>query len=173
MSQTAYNRQMAKAFIGMKADSVYDLVEGQWIAEEDIPIGRAVVKTIGEDLGIELPDATNQEFRGIAIHHFGLVQDKTTGLVQYDSGDPTNVLVDGRAYVFCEEAIDPDDLINVLLVGANVTNAIQGMGFSPSDEIFISEVTGQYTNDPDSFTDDNDSIIRVGVADCAAGILYD
>lgn len=61
------------------------------------------------------------------------------------------------------------DLINVLTVGANIENAILGLGFVPGDEIYLSENMG-YTNDPASFTGNNDSIIKVGIADCSAGI---
>lgn len=59
-------------------------------------------------------------------------------------------------------------LINVLCVGANIAGALTGLGFTPGQEVYLSENSG-YTNDPNSFTGNNDSIIRLGVADCAAG----
>lgn len=61
------------------------------------------------------------------------------------------------------------DLVMVVLVGANLEGALTGLGYAPGDEIFLSE-TGGYTNDPNSFTGNDDSIIRVGIADCAAGV---
>lgn len=61
------------------------------------------------------------------------------------------------------------DQISVLCAGANLAGALTGLGFTPGDEIFLSE-TSSYTNDPASFTGGNDSIIRVGIADCAGGV---
>lgn len=57
---------------------------------------------------------------------------------------------------------------NVAIVGQNVVGAVSGLGFAPGDDVYLSEAGG-YTNDPNSFTGSNDSIIRVGIADCAAG----
>jgi hypothetical protein len=55
----------------------------------------------------------------------------------------------------------------VLLIGPNLAGALTGLGFTPGQDVFISE-DGGYTNDANSFTGANDSIIRAGVADCAA-----
>lgn len=60
------------------------------------------------------------------------------------------------------------DLIDVFCLGANLAGALTGLGYTPGDEVYLSE-TGGYTNDPNSFTGGNDSIIRVGIADCSAG----
>jgi hypothetical protein len=56
----------------------------------------------------------------------------------------------------------------VLLVGPNVPNVITGLNYTPGQDIFLSE-SGGYTNNAGSFTGNNDSIIKVGIADCAAG----
>ncbi|NBW99352.1 hypothetical protein EBR03_07245 [bacterium] len=61
------------------------------------------------------------------------------------------------------------DIIPVLLFGANIENALIGLGYAPGDEIYLSESAG-YTNNPASFTGSDDSIIKIGVADCAAAI---
>lgn len=58
--------------------------------------------------------------------------------------------------------------VNVLCVGANLAGALTGLGFSPGDEIFLGE-NGEYTNDISTFSNNDDSIIKVGIADCAAG----
>jgi hypothetical protein len=59
---------------------------------------------------------------------------------------------------------------NCLLSGPNVEGAVSGLGFAPGDEIFLYETTGQLTNNPDSFTGNDDSIIKLGIADCAGGV---
>lgn len=59
--------------------------------------------------------------------------------------------------------------VNVLCLGANLAGALTGLGFAPGDEIFLGE-SGGYTNSVNSFSGDNDSIIKVGIADCAAGV---
>ena len=67
-----------------------------------------------------------------------------------------------------QAALANGDLINVLLVGANIAGAITGLGFAVGDEIYVS-ASGGYTNDPSTLTN-TDAIIKVGVADCAAGV---
>lgn len=62
-----------------------------------------------------------------------------------------------------------DALGAIHLFAPNVGGVIASMGFVPGEEIFLGE-TGGYTNNPNSFTGDNDSIIRIGLADCPAGI---
>lgn len=109
MSQLSYNLNHPESMLGMKADAVYDLVEGTWIASQEvIPIGRICAKVVGEDNGCQLPDASNQELIGGALHTFQLIADPTTGLVQYAVNDPVNVLRMGRIWVWSEEAVDPD-----------------------------------------------------------------
>ena len=69
-----------------------------------------------------------------------------------------------------QAAAAPGDLINVLCIGANLQNAIVGLGYVPGDEVYLSESGSGFTNDPNSFTGGDDSIIKVGIADCAAGV---
>lgn len=64
--------------------------------------------------------------------------------------------------------INPGELVNVLCVGANIAAAIYGLGFVVGDEVYVSE-TGGYTNDASTLTN-SDAIVKVGIADCAAGI---
>jgi len=67
-----------------------------------------------------------------------------------------------------QAAIAMGDLITVICVGPNLVGAITGLGFAVGDEVYVSE-TGGYTNDPSTLTN-MDAIIKVGVADCAAGV---
>lgn len=62
---------------------------------------------------------------------------------------------------------EPNEFSNIHLVGSNVINALNGLGFTPGEDIYMSETAGQYTNDFNSFTNNDDKIIRLGVADCA------
>lgn len=62
------------------------------------------------------------------------------------------------------------DLINVLLIGSNVMNAIAGKGFTTGQTIYIDTETGEYTNDPARLSNPINQVIKVGIADCAASI---
>jgi len=57
----------------------------------------------------------------------------------------------------------------VLLMGPNAEGALTGLGFTTGDSIYLSE-DASFTNDANSFTGEDDSIIKVGIADCASGI---
>lgn len=59
--------------------------------------------------------------------------------------------------------------LNTLLAGPNLAGALVGLGFMTGEVIYLSE-SGGYTNDINSFTGANDTIVRVGVADCAASV---
>lgn len=85
-------------------------------------------------------------------------------IVQADSDGEQNII----GYALAAASAD-GDLINVLTLGANLANAVTGLGFAPGEEIFLDE-SGGYTNDPDTFSGNDDSIIKVGIADCAAGV---
>jgi hypothetical protein len=58
---------------------------------------------------------------------------------------------------------------NVLLFAPNAPGVLTGLGFTPGDDIYVGETTGGYVNDITPFTGNDDSLIKVGVADCAAG----
>lgn len=59
----------------------------------------------------------------------------------------------------------------VLCAGENVPGILTGLGFQPGDEIYVGETAGTYTNDPSTFSGLDDDIIRVGIADCADGVV--
>lgn len=71
--------------------------------------------------------------------------------------------------IAADNFVSANDLGNILLVGQNVAGALTGLGFVPGDEIYIGETTGGYVNDISGFTGNDDSLIKVGIADCAAG----
>jgi len=80
---------------------------------------------------------------------------------------------DGQTFVgITVDSIADDATGDVYLVGQNIPGALTGLGFTPGQDIFISESTG-FTNNPDSFSGGDDTITRVGIADCAAGAASD
>jgi hypothetical protein len=60
----------------------------------------------------------------------------------------------------------------VLLFGYNVPGVLTGLGFTPGDEVFVSEV-GTYVNANATFLAGDNVIARVGWADSAAGVNGD
>ena len=60
------------------------------------------------------------------------------------------------------------DVISVLCVGPNLADALVGLGFATGDEIYLSDAGG-YTNTTSGLSAGIDSIIKLGVADCASG----
>ena len=58
--------------------------------------------------------------------------------------------------------------VSVMTAGPNVIGALVGLGFAPGDLIYINE-NGGYTNDPSTFTGGNDTLVKLGIADCAGG----
>ena len=55
------------------------------------------------------------------------------------------------------------------LVGRNVPGALTGLGITSGQDVYISETAG-FTNDPNSFTGDDDTVIFIGIADSADGV---
>jgi hypothetical protein len=110
---------------------------------------------------------TMQNLSGAAIPAGKPVSKKADGSIVSADSDA----VDGQRYIGISlDAINNNATGRVLLVGPNVVNAVQGLGFIPGQDIYISESGGGYTNNFGSFTGNNDSVIKVGVADCSAGV---
>lgn len=101
-----------------------------------------------------------------------------------NSGTPVSLLANGKIIAADSDGVNTQDFIGVLLetvdddnlgkvklVGSNVKGVLASLGFNPGEEIFMSE-SGGYTNDAGvaAFTGNDDSIIRMGIADSAAGI---
>lgn len=65
----------------------------------------------------------------------------------------------------------PNDTFGLIgLVGRNMAGALTSYGFAPGQDIYISQSEG-YTADASTFTGDNDSIILIGIADCADNVM--
>ena len=123
-----------------------------------------IVDPIGVTGGTSLFIKQMQAASAITLNH--PVSKKPNGKIEEaDSDAPEGQNIIGFAL---SAAAADGDLINVLCVGANITNGIFGLGFTPGDEIFLGE-SGGYTDDVTTFTGNDDSIIKVGIADCATG----
>jgi hypothetical protein len=98
------------------------------------------------------------------------------------AGTPLSKLPDGKIVAGDSDAAGGQAIIGIALgsfsglnslamvhcVGQNVQGILTGLGFVPGEEIYLGE-TGGYTNNPGAFTGANDSIIKLGIADCTAG----
>ncbi len=87
------------------------------------------------------------------------------GIAAADSDSATRQQAIG---ITVSEILD-DALGDVNTFGANISGAITGLGFTSGQEIYLGE-NGGYTNDPNSFSGDDDSLIKIGVADSEAGV---
>lgn len=64
------------------------------------------------------------------------------------------------------EAIAHNSFGLIGLVGKNITDALTSYSFTPGQDLYVSE-TGGYTSDGNAFSGNNDSLILIGIADCA------
>lgn len=102
----------------------------------------------------------------------------------FDAGVPLSKRPDGRVVQadsdgtdrqnFCgtakEASLGVDDEVKVTLIGPNVAGALSSYSFTPGEEIFMGESPGVYVNTVAAFSGENDSIFRLGIADCSEGV---
>jgi hypothetical protein len=55
-------------------------------------------------------------------------------------------------------------VVNVLCISATLVGALNGLGFTSGQNIYMGEATGTYTNDVNTFSGSNDTYIKVGIA---------
>lgn len=136
------------------ADGTSGSATSLWVSPElGVDSSNPMIKLMYNDSGSEIPAGRP-------------VSKKSDGsIVPSDSDDP-----DGQIYIGITKWAIPDGEIGqVYLVGPNIKDALTGMGAFPGQPVFISQSSG-YTLDANEFTGDDDSIIRVGYADCSAGV---
>jgi hypothetical protein len=99
-----------------------------------------------------------------------LAKDPTTGKVLLADSDGLN----RQDFYGISASVSAGNgsLVTVITSGTNVAGILTGLGFIVGDEIFIGETPGIYVNGAgtDLFTGANDTLYKLGVADCAAGI---
>lgn len=98
------------------------------------------------------------------------------------AGKPVSKRADGKILAADSDGVDRQQVIGVtlapigldevggvLLFAPNAPGVLAGLEFVPGAEIFVGETTGGYVDDITPFLGGNDSIVKVGVADCAEG----
>lgn len=68
------------------------------------------------------------------------------------------------------EAILDTNFGLVHLIGPNVAGVLTSLGFAPGDEVYLSDTAG-YTNTPATLDAETESVVKLGVADCASNIM--
>jgi hypothetical protein len=66
------------------------------------------------------------------------------------------------------DIVDHNSFGRVLLNSANAPGALTGLGFTSGENVFLSKTPGALTNNAGDFDPNTDTIMRVGVADCAS-----
>jgi hypothetical protein len=150
--QTAYNFFPGAAVSGMLYDAAGSVDIVTRVAAVAIPFGNFVVKAAGDD-NVALPSASasaSSVIEGVAVY----TQDTQSGLAgdgvapAYPIGRPINTLQEGRIWVYCETAFNPDSDTLYVRYTAN------GAG----------KVPGQVRNDTDSGKADELGVSGYGVA---------
>jgi len=80
-----------------------------------------------------------------------------------DSDNPTAMTDIGLTL----DVIAPTLYGRVLLNGANADGALSGLGYATGETIFLSKTPGALTNNANAFDPVTDTIMKVGIADCA------
>lgn len=82
---------------------------------------------------------------------------------------PAKSIVSATPVGITKSASAVGEICEVFLIGQNVAGALVGLGFAVADAVYLSE-NGGYTNNANSLTNPNDTVVRVGIADCASGV---
>ena len=150
-------------FIKMETESSENVPNGSIFLDPEEKI--TIKSTIGTTQSIT-DRFVKQMQAGAAPMNIGQpVSKRSDGkFVKADSDSP-----DGQAPcgILMSSVSGVDEFANVLLKGPNISGILDGKGFVPGDTIYLSE-NANLCNDP-VFTEDNDSFIRMGLADCASG----
>ena len=104
---------------------------------------------------------------GSIIPAYKRVALKTDGTIVLADSDNSVAMLDIGMSL---DAIDHNTFGRVLLNGASAPGALTSLGFATGDHIFLSKTPGALTNSSSGFDPNTDTIMRVGIADCATNV---
>lgn len=126
-----------------------------------------VVSVIGATSSENVLIKTKKNLTGSAIPSKTPVALMPDGSIAPADSDGTNIqVVIGIAL----ENIDSGAFGTVMLNGPNAVGAVSGLGFTPGDAIMLSATPGILTNTQVGMDPITQTIMKVGVADCASGV---
>lgn len=150
--------------VGMPPNSIYvDNTQGNSMIVKGSSGGTTVISG-GESVGYFVKEMV---IGGAVSKHQTVAKRSDGKVVPADADDVTAQAFIG--YAQNDGAADGDH-INVLLIGPNVEGAVSGLGFAPGDVVYLAQNAGGYINNVNNLTDNNDILLKVGIADCGPAV---
>ena len=100
------------------------------------------------------------------------------------AGQPVSKYSDGKIYPADSDSAEGQSFIGitvevipfggsgrVFLPGPNIPGVLASLGIAPGADVYLDESSGGYTSNPGGLTGGNDTIMRLGVADCGDGVV--
>lgn len=87
-------------------------------------------------------------------------------IVMADSDSVTRQQIIGHSN---QVSLGDNSIVQVICLSTVLPGALTGLGFISGQNIYLGETTGTYTNDISTFSGDNDTYIKVGIALPPAG----
>ena len=155
-------------FVKLIPTAPTDVPSGSYFIDSTNGNAAAIKNVVGVVVTVENPAASLTTKQMQASGPIGIkksVSKRPDGKIH--SADTINSPNQNICGVALSAAIADGDLVNVLLVGANLVGALIGLGFTPGQEVYLNS-DGGYTNDP-STVSNPELLIKIGVADNPAG----
>lgn len=124
------------------------------------------ISQIGATSSADILIKQKRNMSGVSMAAARRVALKTDGTIVLADSDNISAMLDIGMSL---DVIDNGNYGRVLLNGANAAGALSGLGYTAGDHIYLSKTPGMLTNSTTSFNPETDTIMRVGIADCADG----
>jgi hypothetical protein len=122
---------------------------------------------IGASTEASLMVKLKKNMTGVAIAAYKRVALHTDGTMVLADSDNVSAMLDIGITI---DPVNTGSFGRVLLNGANADGVLTGLGFTSGQAIFLSKTPGGLVNDVGSFNPATDTIMRVGIADCANNV---